>query len=187
MSDSEPRPAFTLEEMTVDTIDAATLSRKQSWLDTYVNEGLGVTKEWIEKYFVDKLSPDAHEARKERFLKGKNDGAFNAWVARSEQGEVIGSTTFFVKEDGTQELASIYVDTAWHGTGVGAQLIEKVIAWFDSSKPIELGVVTYNERAKAFYRKWGFEEIPNSETKFADLLPEIRMIRKPSNQQEGVK
>ncbi len=187
MSERNTRPAFILEEMTVDTIDEATLSRKQSWIDTYVNEELGVTKEWIEAYFVDKLAVDALQARKERFLKGKSEGTFNAWVARSEEGVVIGSTTFFTKPDGTQELASIYVDKAWHGLGVGAQLMQKAIHWFDPSKPIELGVVSYNDRAQAFYRKWGFEEIPGSEEKFADLLPEIRMIRKPNNEQEGTK
>lgn len=187
MSELNTRPVFTLEEMTVDTIDEATLSRKQSWLDTYVNEELGVTKEWIEAYFVEKLDSEAASTRRERFLKGKQAATFNAWVALSEDGEVIGSTTCFIKEDGVQELASIYVDKAWHGSGVGAQLMQKVMNWFDPSKPIELGVVSYNDRAQAFYRKWEFEEIPDSEEKFADLLPEIRMIRKPSNELKGAK
>lgn len=56
--------------------------------------------------------------------------------------------------------------------------MEKVIDWFDESKPIELGVAAYNERAKAFYRKWGFEEIVGSEQLFDGKIPEVKMIRK---------
>lgn len=55
--------------------------------------------------------------------------------------------------------------------------MEKVIDWFDDSKPIELWVVAYNERAKAFYRKWGFEEVAGSEQLFDGKIPEVKMIR----------
>jgi ribosomal protein S18 acetylase RimI-like enzyme len=72
----------------------------------------------------------------------------------------------------------MYVATAWHGKGVGSALMQEVIDWFDAKKPIELGVVAYNERAKAFYRKWGFEEVADSESLFDDKIPEIRMVRK---------
>ena len=61
---------------------------------------------------------------------------------------------------------SLYVDKNWHGTGMASELMQRVVDWFDDTKPIELGVVAYNERAKAFYKKWGFEEIPNTETLF---------------------
>ena len=72
----------------------------------------------------------------------------------------------------------MYVEKNWHGKGVSTALMQKAIDWFDTTKPIELGVVQYNERAKAFYRKWGFEEVPNSETLFADKIPSILMVRK---------
>jgi GNAT superfamily N-acetyltransferase len=87
-------------------------------------------------------------------------------------------TTPYYDNHGIQHVGSLYVDKNWHGKGVGAALMQKVIEWFDPTKPIELGVAVYNERAKAFYRKWGFEEIPGSESLFADKIPEIRMVRK---------
>lgn len=185
MSDFDVTPPFTIQEMTVDTIDEAALSRKQGWIDTYVDAEHGITKAWVEHYFAEKLAPAGVEARKKRLLEGKAAGTFNAWVALDINGKVIGSSTAFTRPDGVQDLASIYVDKAWHGSGVGAQLMQTVIDWFDPDKPIELGVVTYNGRAQAFYRKWGFKEIPKSETIFAEKLPEIRMIRNPQNQQEG--
>lgn len=47
-----------------------------------------------------------------------------------------------------------------------------------SQKPIDLEVVTYNGRAKAFYRKYNFDEIPGTEVLFAEKIPVITMIRK---------
>ena len=184
-SEFEHTPRFGIEELKVDDIDAATEMRKQSWIDTYVNVDLNITEEWINEYFADKLSAENLQKRRKRFLDAKAAGTFNAWVARDNSGKIIGSTTPFVMENGTQRVGSIYIDKEWHGKGLGAQLMQKVVDWFDPDKPIALEVISYNERAKAFYKKWGFEEEPGSETLYADRIPEITMIRKPNNQIEG--
>lgn len=176
--EKEPRPKFTITEMAVDDIEPATEMRLQSWLDTYVNEEAGITREWVERRNIEQLSPEKVKSRHDRFLKGKTDGTFNAWVAKDASGKIIGSTTPCVDSEGRQRVGSIYVDKDWLGEGVGGSLMQKVVDWFDSSKPIELSVVSYNERAKAFYRKWGFEEVPDSESLFEGLMPEIVMIRK---------
>jgi GNAT superfamily N-acetyltransferase len=174
----EPKLKFTIEEMQPEDIESATEMRLQSWLDTYVNDDLDVTREWIEERNEAQLSGQKAESRRQRFLAGKEAGTFMAWVVHDDDGEVIGSTTPFIDEAGVQHVGSLYVDKRWHGTGVASQLMQKVIDWFDASKSIELGVVTYNERAKAFYRKWGFEEVPESETLFMDKMPEVMMVRK---------
>ena len=101
MMERELVPKWTIEEMALGDVESATEMRLKSWLDTYINDDLGVTREWIEQ-------------------------------------------------------------------GNGFQLSEDIV----------LGVVTYNERAKAFYKKWGFEEVPDSESLFEGLMPEIVMIRK---------
>lgn len=174
----EPILQFIIEEMQPGDIEAATEMRLKSWLDTYVNEEMGVTRGWIEARNKMQLSEEKRTSRLQRFHEGKTNGTFNAWVARDENGKIIGSTTPFIDENGVQRLGSLYVDKKWHGKGVGTQLMQKAIDWFDPKKSIELGVVTYNERAKAFYRKWGFEEIPNSGALFADMIPDVMMIRK---------
>jgi ribosomal protein S18 acetylase RimI-like enzyme len=56
------------------------------------------------------------------------------------------------------EVARLYVDTAWQGKGVAAQLMD---FYFAEARRQEvdllwLGVWEHNERAKAFYAKWGF-------------------------------
>lgn len=167
-------PQFTVEEMTDETAELATAVRLRSWLDTYVNEEVGVTRGWIEARNKEQLSPERVARR--RAQRGTADGTY--WVAKEEAGSVIGVATAYRDDGGVQHLGSLYVDKHWHGKGVGGALMQKVLVWAESAKPIELGVVSYNERAKAFYRKWGFVEIPGSETLFDDKIPEVKMIRK---------
>jgi len=164
---------FTITELTADTIDAGNRMRLESWLDTYVNDELGVTREWIEERNKGQMSVEKHAQRLQKLDNPNSAG----WVALDSNGTVIGMTTPYVDDNGIQHVGSLYIDKKWYGKGVGGALMQKVIDWCDPAKPIELGVATYNERAKAFYRKWGFKEVPNSETLFADKIPEVKMIR----------
>lgn len=169
---------FTIETMTDDTVEQAAKMRLQSWLETYVNDEVGVSYEWIEARNAKQLSPESVAIRKKRL--SNPNGA--RWVAKDLDGNVIGAATPYRDDKGVQHVGSLYVDSAWHGKGVGSALMQKIIEWSNPAKPIELGVVTYNDRAKAFYRKWGFEEVPNSDMLFDDKIPEVRMIRKGDKQ-----
>jgi len=165
---------FTITELTAETIDEANEVRLQSWLDTYVNEEAGVTREWIEERNKAQMSDEVRARRLERL----NSPNCAGWVALDVAGNVVGMTTPNVDDLGVQHVGSLYVDKNWHGKGVGSALMQKVVDWCDSAKPIELSVVSYNERAKAFYRKWGFVQVPGSEALFDDKIPEVKMIRK---------
>ena len=174
----EEKLQFTIEEMTADTVEQATKMRLESWLETYINEEAGVEREWIEARNKEQLSPEKVAMRRER-LKNPNGAR---WVAKDPEGNVIGAATPYQDDHSIQHVGSLYVDKKWHGKGVGGALMQKIIEWSDPAKPIELGVATYNDRAKAFYRKWGFEEVPNSEMLFDDKIPEVKMIRKGDTQ-----
>lgn len=169
---------YTIEEMTVDDIEPATAMRLQSWLDTYVNEQAGVTREWIEQRNKTQLSEEKIAARLDRFLENKANGTMNSWVARDDNGTIIGSTTPYIDQAGVQHLGSLYVDKNYHGSDVASQLMQRVVDWFDPTNDIVLGVVSYNERAKAFYEKWGFVEVSDSDHLFDEMIPEVTMIRK---------
>lgn len=164
------RHKYSIEAMQPADVVEATKMRLQSWRDTYHNDDLGVTAEWLDTVIEQELSDERMRERVAR-------GVFG-WVARDEQGKIIGVSMPFVMEDGTQRVGGLYVDKAWHGKGVGSALMQRVIAYHDPKKPIALGVASYNERAKAFYRKWGFEEAPNSTEYFREKIPTVRMIRK---------
>lgn len=179
--EKEPHSTFNIEEVTTANIDEATIMRLESWLDTYVNDDLGVTRVWIEGHNKLQMSEAKRQVRLERF----NDPNCAGWVAKDMHGRVIGITTPYIDDDGAQHVGSLYVDKEWHGKGVGGRLMQMAVDWFDPAKPIELGVVTYNERAKAFYWKWGFEEVPGSETLFANKIPEVIMIRRGTEERDA--
>jgi ribosomal protein S18 acetylase RimI-like enzyme len=175
----ESKLNFEIMKMSPADVEAATAMRLECWLDTYTNDEIGVTREWVEEHNLAQITPEKNKIRKDRL---KDSTHHAGWVAKNSTGEIIGSTTPFIYEDGRQDVGSLYVKREWRGKGVAAALMQKVIDWFDSKKSIELGVANYNERAKSFYRKWGFEEIPSSEELFADKIPNIKMIRKGDSQ-----
>ena len=174
----ELAPKWTIEEMTPEDVELATEMRLQSWAETYINDEAGVTTEWIEERNARQRSKEKAQSRRERFAAGKEKGTLGAWVARDNSGQIIGSTTPFIDNDGVQHLGSLYVDKQWHGSGIASELMQRVMDWLDSSKDIVLSVVSYNERAKAFYRKWGFVEVQGSDDLFEGVMPEVKMVRK---------
>lgn len=72
------------------------------------------------------------------------------------------------------ELYSLYVLSAWYGTGVAAVLLEGSLR----GQPAQLWVAKQNARAIAFYRKQGFDldGTEKVEPKLHDLV-EVRMVR----------
>ncbi|MEO5949855.1 MAG: GNAT family N-acetyltransferase [Candidatus Saccharimonadales bacterium] len=170
-------PAYTIELLIPDNIDEANNMRLASWLDTYVNDELGITHDWISKRNEKQMSDEYRNNRLERLKSEKSTG----WVVKDSAGTIIGVATPRIDDEGVQHVGSLYVDKNWHGKGIAGELMQRIINWFDDTKPIILGVVTYNERAKAFYRKWGFVEIPGSETLYDNKIPEIMMSRLPEN------
>ncbi|MFB9328760.1 acetyltransferase [Paenibacillus aurantiacus] len=88
------------------------------------------------------------------------DQALNAvelWVARQEQGTAVG----FIGLDGTR-IEMLFVDPAYHGHGIGSELIRHAERLSDSS--LEVDVNEQNEAACAFYRKLGFVQSGRSDT-----------------------
>lgn len=175
MKEQYQHTEFTIGVLEESDLEDATKMRLQSWLDTYVNNEYGVTAEWIAARNADQLTSKIMQARKERL----HDPNVAGFVAKDNDHNVIGAAMVWRDEvSGEQHLGSLYVDKSWHGKGVAAALMGELLEWFDTRRPIVLDVVSYNERAKAFYRKWGFIEMPGSEQMFEEMIPEITMIRK---------
>jgi len=65
------------------------------------------------------------------------------------------------KEANQLELKQLYVLDDWTGTGLGGALMRRVmeLAQADGCTAVVLGVWEHNERAKAFYQRFGFKEI----------------------------
>ena len=59
------------------------------------------------------------------------------------------------------EILRLYVDSRWHGKGVGASLMDRAIqiAHDEGYETLWLGVWEKNFRAQAFYAKYGFKTV----------------------------
>lgn len=72
-----------------------------------------------------------------------------------------GEAPDFVSRDKPIELARLYVEQQFIGTGVGAALMQACLdeARQAGYQTIFLGVWEHNRRAQAFYHRWGFERV----------------------------
>lgn len=76
------------------------------------------------------------------------------------------------------ELHQLYVADAAKGTGVAVALMEWGIAWArDRASILYLTVFTENDRAQAFYRRYGFYDVGRNEFRVGNHVDEDRFFR----------
>lgn len=79
---------------------------------------------------------------------------------------------------GATELHQLYVDEAAKGRGVAAALIEWGIAWArERASILYLSVFTENDRAQAFYRRYGFVDVGRNAFRVGNHIDEDRIWR----------
>lgn len=63
-----------------------------------------------------------------------------------------------ISDDGVGEIDSIYVEEHLRGQGVGSELMRRALAWLENKKVTAkiVSVMSGNEEALAFYRRFGF-------------------------------
>ena len=171
---------YTIREATEADAEAIIKMHAASWLDTYPNDEAGVSYEWI-KDRTDKWStPEKLASRRERIKQSLEDPNYMYKVAVTPDGKIIGLACPF-RDETAQRVGGLYVDKEYQGKGLGKLLMDEILNWSDPKRPLELEVASYNERAKAFYRKYGFVEVEGSERLY-DVLPVVEMIRKGDKQ-----
>lgn len=90
-----------------------------------------------------------------------------AWLALLQPGDAPVGFALMAAADlpgmleGDIELKRIYALSRFHGSGLGAALMERAVKTASEAggKRLLLGVYAENQRAIAFYRKKGFEQI----------------------------
>ena len=171
------KPRYTIRDARPEDAEAIIAMHAQSWLETYPNKEAGVTEDWVRER-TDRWSTEENlEKRRDiiRRCKG-NPNAFYR-VAENDKGEIVGMAAPFRNET-VQRVGAINVKKSYQGTGLAQGLMDQIIEWMDTRRPLQLEVASYNERAKAFYRKYGFEEVSGSERISHEILPTITMERK---------
>lgn len=169
-------PDIIIRDTTIDDLLPLRTMHGQSWRDTYPNEAEGVPRQWVEERTARWITPEGIEESKEHVKDTYGHPEHLHKIALD--GERVAGVVHAAKTSEKQHLHALYVAKEYYGTGLAQRLMDEVFDWIDPKRPIDLEVVTYNERAKAFYRKCGFKEVPGTEDKYADVLPVITMERK---------
>lgn len=170
----ESNPQWTIRDLKLEDSDKLHELLREVHRVTYRNDALGVTEDKLTARFG-KYTP---EERRKRLKERMSRSDSQTYIALDPSGEVIGMVVTSIDEDGSRRLGALNVSPAAHGSGLAHELMQKAIDWLGAENDIKLDVATYNERAKAFYRKWNFKEVPGSESLFDGLIPQITMIRK---------
>ena len=78
------------------------------------------------------------------------------------------------------EMVKLYVASAYHGFGVGAKLMKRSLSEARElgDESIWLCVWEKNERAIAFYRKWGFEQVGTIDILVGDVVFDDLVLEK---------
>ncbi|MCL1929905.1 GNAT family N-acetyltransferase [Candidatus Saccharibacteria bacterium] len=171
---------YKIVPMSVDDVESADRMRYQSWLDTYVDATGDLTKEFVDAKFLPMFTPDGLLIQRKKILKKLNDDHINVLVAKSPDGKVVGQL-IAVKDNRKNEILRLYTDKAYHGSGLGRELMEKGLTWIGINEDIYLGVAENNKRARNFYHKFGFVETGNSYINHLPKMREQEMIRRAKN------
>jgi GNAT superfamily N-acetyltransferase len=80
-------------------------------------------------------------------------------VARDgEGGEVVGYAIGSVDAEQNGEIDSFYVDERYRRRGIGARLLERILAWMTEQEPVQCAILTAYENREVLplYEKLGF-------------------------------
>lgn len=173
---NEQEAPITVEHARPEDAEEMAAVHSQSWLETYPNEEHGVTEAEVARHLAAKAEGKVERYRK--MIETQQEGDHAAFVAR-QHGEIVGLTLPYVEKDGRRRLGALYALRKVHGQGVGSQLIEQALAWH-GNEDVYLNVTSYNERAKRFYQKHGFEFTGKED--FEELgdvkMPVMEMVRR---------
>ncbi|HEU5114642.1 MAG TPA: GNAT family N-acetyltransferase [Candidatus Paceibacterota bacterium] len=147
-----------------------------TWLETYPNAELGITRELIDESYKDAYSPENEKKRRDRVA---NLPKHEKYVVAVLGKKIVGVADMLVLED-KNKLRTIYVLPEFQGKGVGSALWNAVEKFRDPNKKSVVEVATYNKKAIAFYKKLGFKE--TGRTFYDEGLFNSRGIRIPETE-----
>jgi GNAT superfamily N-acetyltransferase len=166
-----------------DAADICTVQAR-TWLATYPNEELGITREGLRRHLEGKDGERIADRitwtrmRIEEHLAAPAGGCDFVAV---RAGEIVGFTAPFVESAGRRRVGALYVLPAVQGSGLGHRLLERNLAWHGEGQDVYLMVAAYNERAKRFYTRHGFVFTgqPAEDELAIDgvVMPELEMVR----------
>lgn len=177
--------ALEIARATPDDAEAICDIRDRAWIAAYPNAELGITADDIKlnAQGVDgEFVPRRIAYLKERFAKGNGTG-LTIFVARVD-GKVVGYIDPKIDEHNRHSISAIYVAPEAQRMGIGSKLMQQALDLFGRDQNIFLEVVSYNQNAINFYKRFGFEEtntiVPEEQGRpdYMKSLPQTEMVLK---------
>ena len=144
------------------------------WLDTYVNDDVGVTSDFIISKRLKMLRYPFYE--KEVRFDGLGNTKDNIHLVAVDKRGIIIGLIHANRDNESQHLQGLYIYKEFHGTGLAQDLMARFEQWEDKSLDTKLGVVEYNKRAINFYEKYGFKD-SGVKYNFEDKISCIDMVK----------
>ena len=165
----------TIREATLEDVYAIRKFHARSWLGTYPNDSSGVPEEWVYERWQNWDSAEKLQEIREIIKESLADDDHLYRIATVRDRAV--ALSHAPQGAHSQELAALYVDKEYQGSGLAQELGDLANDFWDLTLPVEFTVVNYNERAKRFYEHQGFRKVPGSEYIHADTMPSIKARR----------
>lgn len=147
----------------------------EAWLGSYASPENDITVDDIQ------LKIDEwNQIGDKRIEDNLNNSSSHTWVAKIGQ-KIVGFVAV-LKTENEDKLEALFILPEYQGQGIGTRLLETALNWLGDSRKIITDVVSYNQRAKDLYKKFGFVEtgeevediltLPNGK-----IIPKILMVR----------
>ena len=178
---------LTVQEMTLNDIDSISKIRQSAWLETYTSEENEISLELINDYFAYRRKKQNKQEHINKIKDSISDANKYFKVAKDGQGQVVGFIFGEKTANNRAILGSLYLKPRLIGKGNGRLLMDGFVKWLGKGLECELFVVSYNNRAINFYKKYGFVIESHEPTQEAHLdathpliskMPVIKMVRK---------
>jgi ribosomal protein S18 acetylase RimI-like enzyme len=109
--------------------------------------------------FGSTLRVRSFDTRKQKLLAKADAGRLRVELVSAESGGPgVAYCISTISTDAVGEIDSIFVEEHLRGQGVGAELMRRALAWLESMRVTSkiVSVMSENEEALAFYRRFGF-------------------------------
>jgi len=149
----------------------------KTWLETYPNQKIGITREDVEDRYK-----DAFEGKKlEKRIKVINEQRDTEKILVAKDGEKVVAYSYAVKSEEKNQLQAIYILPEYHRRGIGTNMWKQLKNFFNKENDVYVEVADYNEKAISFYKKIGFVDTSKRFTdemfkmKSGSVIPEMEM------------
>lgn len=153
------------------------------WYEVMGEEGLGLIEPlWMELrqmhrarsvHFSDALGSREFGDRRDELLEKSSGGLMRVELARTGDGALAGYCVSTIDGRLVGEVDSLFVSTAFRGSGIGTKLMQGSLRWMEGLgvRKKVLTAIVGNEEVHAFYARFGFrpkcvmlEHVPDTGT-----------------------